>query len=178
VAPLGVYGNSKAQGEAEVRNILAKHIILRTSWLYGIHGQNFVKTMLRLGREKETLNIVDDQFGCPTFAADFAEAILSIAARIIKEDEVSWGTYHYCDQGKISWYDFAKAIFKLAGHKDSFVVQRVEPISSAQYPTRAKRPSNSVLSCNMLALKFGIYQKPWQEGLSKMIQLLSSSSVK
>ena len=174
VAPLGVYGNSKAQGEAEVRNLITEHIILRTSWVYGIHGQNFVKTMLRLGSEKETLQVVDDQYGCPTFAADLAEAILSIAARIRKGSEIPWGTYHYCGKGKTSWCGFAKAIFDIARQGDSFFVKRVEPINTADYPTRAKRPANSVLSCTLIGRQFGIYPRPWQEGLTKMIHSIQS----
>src|SRR4030042_1598554 len=99
-APVGVYGKSKAEGEEKVRRNLKEHIIIRTSWLCGVHGNNFVKTMLRLAREKEELSVVDDQHGCPTFAADLAEAILTIVSLIEKGENISWGTYHYFGDGR------------------------------------------------------------------------------
>jgi len=100
ISPLGVYGKSKAEGEAKVRHHLKEYIIIRTAWLYGIHGNNFVKTMLRLGKEKETLRVVADQYGCPTCAADLAEAILTIAKHINGKHDCAWGTYHFCGAGR------------------------------------------------------------------------------
>jgi len=169
VSPLGVYGRSKAAGETEVRDHLQKHIILRTAWLYGIHGQSFVKTMLRLGREKEVLKVAADQYGCPTYAADLAEAILAIAAQIGEELNISWGTYHYCGRGVTTWHGLAEKIFDLAKQYDSFMVKKVVPITTEEYPTPAKRPANSVLDCSLITRHFGISSRPWKESLARMI---------
>ena len=169
VSPLGVYGRSKAAGETEVRDHLQKHIILRTAWLYGIHGQSFVKTMLRLGREKEVLRVVADQYGCPTYAVDLAEAILAIAVQIGEELNIAWGTYHYCGRGVTTWHGFAEAIFDLAKQNHSLIVKKVIPITTAEYPTPAKRPANSVLDCSLITRHFGISSRPWKESLARMI---------
>jgi dTDP-4-dehydrorhamnose reductase len=170
IAPLGVYGKSKAAGEAEVRQRLPEHIILRTAWLVGIHGHNFVKTMLRLGRERETLKVVSDQQGCPTFAADLAEAILDLAMQVRRERSAPWGTYHCCGEGATTWHAFAEAIFEMAGKYEKFAVKRVEPISTEDYPTPARRPANSVLDCSKIKRYFGIRPRPWRESLAEMIR--------
>jgi dTDP-4-dehydrorhamnose reductase len=159
VSPLGVYGKSKAEGKAKVRRILKEHIIIRTAWLYGIHGNNFVKTMLRLGKEKETLRIVSDQYGCPTYAGDLAGAILTIAAQIGKKDDIVWGTYHYCGKGKTTWYGFAEKIFDLVREHRSLMLKKVVPITTAEYPTQAKKPANSVLDCSLITKTFGFHQR-------------------
>jgi dTDP-4-dehydrorhamnose reductase len=176
VSPLGVYGESKAAGEKEVRGRLAAHIILRTSWLYGVHGQNFVKTMLRLGREKEIVRVVEDQYGCPTYAADLAEAILAMVKRLGKGNHSSWGTYHFCGQGVTTWHGFAEKIFELASQYDSFKVKRIAPITTPEYPTPAKRPANSVLECSLLCKTFDIVPSPWQESLAHAVRVLCESS--
>ena len=172
VAPLGVYGQSKAAGEADIRERLAKHIIVRTAWLCGVHGQNFVKTMLKLGREKNTLQVVADQYGCPTIAADLAEAILEAVSQVEKKESVKWGTYHFCGAGKTTWHGFATAIFEIAGQYEKFAVKSVVPISTAEYPTPVKRPANSVLDCTKIEKYFGIRPRPWREGLAEMIEQL------
>lgn len=169
VTPLGVYGKSKAAGEMEVKGYLHEHIILRTAWLYGMHGHNFVKIMLRLGREKETLRVVDDQYGCPTYAADLAEAILAIAAQINEGGNILWGTYHYCGQGVTTWRGFAEKIFNLASEHYSLMVKKVVPITTAEYPTPAKRPINSVLDCSLITKHFDIRPRLWQESLADML---------
>jgi len=174
VSPLGVYGRSKAAGERKVRDHLQDHVILRTAWLYGIDGQNFVKTMLRLGKEKEVLRVVADQYGCPTYAADLAEAILEIAAQIGEGGDIAWGTYHYCGKGVTTWHGFAEAIFDLAKEHDSLKVKKVVPITTDEYPTPAKRPANSVLDCSLIKKRFSISPRPWREGLTKMINRLLS----
>jgi len=171
VSPLGVYGRSKAEGEREVRSRLREHIILRTSWVYGVHGQNFVKTMLRLGQERQVLRVVDDQRGCPTNAADLADVILAIAGKC---DRNAWGTYHYSGKGATTWHGFAEAIFAEARKYTSLSVERVEPIPSAQYPTPAKRPANSVLDCSLFTSTFGIEPRPWRESLAEVIHGLFS----
>ena len=172
VAPLGVYGESKAAGEAEVRERIAKHIIVRTAWLAGVHGHNFVKTMLKLGREKDTLRVVSDQFGCPTIAADLADAILKVVRQAEKNQPVKWGTYHYCGAGKTTWHGFATAIFEIAGQYEKFAVKNVVPISTAEYPTPVRRPANSVLNCSKIERHFGIRPRPWRESLTAMIEQL------
>jgi dTDP-4-dehydrorhamnose reductase len=172
VAPFGVYGKSKAAGEAEIRERLPEHIILRTAWLYGIHGHNFVKTMLALGLKKDTLRVVADQFGCPTFAPDLADTVLTMVKKSIGSHSVPWGTYHYCSQGATSWHAFAEAIFEIAVKYEKFAVKRVEPISTADYPTPARRPPNSVLDCSKIERHFGIRTRPWRESLAEMIEQL------
>ena len=175
VSPVSVYGKSKAAGEVEVRNRLRNHIIFRTSWLYGVHGQNFVKTMLHLGREQTVLRVVADQYGCPTYAADLAEAILAIAVKYREGQQIAWGTYHYCGSGVTNWHGFAEKIFKLARQHDSLNVRTVEPITTAEYPTPAKRPVNSVLDCSLIAKRFDITTRPWPERLARMLELTLSS---
>lgn len=171
VSPIGAYGRSKAAGEEVVRDRLSEHIIIRTSWLYGIHGDNFVKTMLRLGREKEELEVVADQYGCPTYAADLTDAILTIAGRIDhRYDDIRWGIYHYCGRGRTSWHGFAEKIFDLAGKYDSFAVRRIRPITTGSFPAAAKRPANSVLDCSLMNKNFGISPPPWDESLDSMLR--------
>jgi len=174
VSPLSVYGKSKAAGEVEVRKHLREHFILRTGWLYGVHGHNFVKTMLLLGREREVVQVVSDQYGCPTYAADLAETILKIAARFLEGGQVHWGTYHYCGKGVTTWHGFAEEIFRLASDYASLKVKRVEPISTSEYPTPAQRPTSSILDCSVLAKKFNIHPQPWAASLAEMIKRVFS----
>jgi dTDP-4-dehydrorhamnose reductase len=134
--PINVYGASKLKGEQYVQDILAHYFVIRTSWVYSKYGHNFVKTMLRLGAEKEELNVVDDQLGSPTYAGDLAEAIM----KIISLNGTNYGTYHYSNEGAISWYDFAKEIFDTKG-----MTIKVNPLLSKAYPTPAKRPAYSVM---------------------------------
>ena len=169
VCPLGVYGKSKAGGEARVRDLLQEHIILRTSWLYGTHGNNFVKTMIHVGREQELVRVVADQYGSPTYAGDLADAILDIAVLIRKGGPIPWGTYHYCGKGETSWHGFAEKIFELAGQHVSLKVRRVEAITTEAYPTPAKRPAWSCLDCSFIERQFHISPRPWQKGLEEMI---------
>ena len=169
ISPLGIYGKSKAAGETEIRNNLKEHIIIRTAWLYGLHGNNFVKTMLRLGKEKEVLSVVADQYGCPTYAADLADAILTIAIQISEQRDVIWGTYHYCGKGVTTWHGFAQAIFNLANQYDTLKVKKVVPITTSEYPTPAKRPANSGMDCSLMTKNFGISLRPWQESLADMV---------
>lgn len=176
VSPLGVYGKSKADGEKEVRKHLQAHIILRTAWLYGVHGHNFVKTILRLGGEKEVLRVVADQYGCPTYAADLAEAALVIADRLLDGSNTPYGTYHYCGRGSTSWHGFAEKIVELAGNHFPLKVKTLEPIKTEEYHTPAKRPADSVLDCSLIKEFFGIRSKPWQESLNRMIERLLSTT--
>ena len=170
--PLGVYGRSKEAGEAEVRDLLVSHVIVRTAWLYGVHGQNFVKTMLKLAREQKTLRVVADQWGCPTYAANLAAAVLKVAGLYLASHPVAWGTYHYCGAGKTTWHGFADAIFEFARKHESLKVREIAPITTAKYPTPARRPANSVLDCSKIERNFGIRPRPWKEALEEMIDRL------
>lgn len=178
VSPLGVYGKSKADGEHAVISRLSQHIIVRTAWLYGINGQNFVKTMLRLGKEREVLRVVADQHGCPTEAGDLAEALLTVAARVQEDsDEICWGIYHYCGEGITTWHGFTEAILDAARrHGMAIKTLRVEAISTAEYPTPAERPAFSALDCGRIRSNFGIAAKPWRERLEKVVAVLASQT--
>ena len=170
VEPIGVYGKSKAEGEDRIRSVLDNHIILRTSWLYGVHGQNFVKTMLKLGREREEIRVVADQYGCPTFAADLAKAILDIVSLYEKGNGTTWGTYHFCGSGSTTWHGFASKIFEIAKSYDQFKVERVLPIKTIEYPTPAERPKNSVMDCSLFKGCFNINPPFWEDSLDVMLR--------
>jgi dTDP-4-dehydrorhamnose reductase len=163
--PLSVYGKSKLQGEQALKG---NHdsIIIRTSWLYSQYGNNFVKTMLRLGREREELRVVNDQSGSPTYAPDLADAILQII-EVSSGDSFRNGTYHYCNTGTTTWYAFAKNIIEKAALKC-----RVIPIETKDYPTAAPRPAYSVLDTEKIRKTFGITIPDWEESLDKCIKLL------
>jgi len=169
VSPQGVYARSKAQGDAAVADMLTEHIILRTAWVYSVHGHNFVKTMLGLFREKPSVAVVDDQYGSPTNASDIADAILRIVDHIQKNKETEWGVYHYTGQGKTNWYGFAEKVYELAAPLDTFSLKELKPIPSSSYPTPAKRPANSVLDCTKIQEMFGIVPAPWEESLRGML---------
>jgi dTDP-4-dehydrorhamnose reductase len=172
VGPLGVYGASKAAGEEAVRARLERHVILRTSWVFSSHGTNFVRTMLRLGRERDRLQMVADQRGCPTAAADIADAIFGIARRLLLERRGdAWGTCHFAGRGPTTWYGFAEAIFERA---QAFWGRRPEvvPITTADYPTPARRPAMSVLDCARFEHIFGLPRRPWTEQLDAVLQSL------
>lgn len=180
--PLGVYGLSKWEGDEAVRRLLPRHVILRVSWVFGIQGHNFVKTILRLAREREELRVVADQFGCPTYAGDIADTLLALAGRGAEMDAkavwdtgAGWGTYHYCGEPATMWHGFASAIIEKARTYESLPVQTVTAIATADYPTPAARPANSVLSCARLTAAFGIQPCSWQEGLAAMLFALYAS---
>lgn len=172
ISPLGVYGRSKAEGEIEIRSILKEHIILRTSWLYGIYGQNFVKTMLNLATSKQKIRVVSDQYGSPTNAADLAQAILTISERLHSDSDIDWGTYHYCGRGVISWHTFAQKIMDLARLHGGIRTAQVEPVATADYPTRVVRPAYSALDCGRISKHFGLDPQPWQKSLEITIRKL------
>jgi dTDP-4-dehydrorhamnose reductase len=158
IAPLGVYGRSKAEGEAAVRTAHPQAVIVRTAWLYGREGANFVKTMLRLAAERDTLRVVNDQRGCPTYADDLAAGLIAIAARAAP------GTYHVTGAGATTWCRFARAILARAPK-----TPRLEPITTAEYATPARRPANSVLDCGKAKRTFAVELPPWNDGLSRML---------
>ena len=170
VRPLNVYGHSKAAGESEVRRNTKRHIILRSAWIFGVHGHNFVKTMLRLGREHETIRVVDDQIGSPTFTGELAEVILKIVTRYRRQTDLEWGIYHYGGQPPVSWHGFAKQIFKTARQAGlPLKLTRLEAISSSEYPTAAKRAANSVLDNRKIERVFEVDVASWHTGLLEVV---------
>ena len=171
VNPLNVYGASKEAGEAAVRALCPRHVILRTSWVYGVHGQNFVKTMLRLAAEREELRVVADQHGAPTAAADIAAALVQIAQTVAGREEAPWGTCHYTGGGATSWHGLAEHIFaareRATGHRP-----RLTAIATADYPAPARRPANSRLDCSRIGRDFGIACRPWGDGVDRVLEVL------
>ena len=171
VAPLSVYGAGKAAGEAAIRAALPRHLILRTSWVYGAHGQNFVKTMLRLGGERDELRVVADQYGAPTAAADIAETLIRLAAALTGREGAPRGTYHYTGAGVTTWHGLAEHIFA-ALERATGRRPRLTAITTADYPTPARRPANSRLDCSRIAHDFGITGRPWREGVDRVLTTL------
>ena len=172
VSPVNVYGASKAAGEQLVRQHLPRHIILRTSWVYGVHGHNFVKAILKAAHERTELRVVADQKGCPTAAEDIADTLLDLVARIVESrDGLQWGTYHYAGSGVTTWHGLAEVIIEYAC-ADLGREIAVIPITTAEYPTMARRPLNSVLDCHRIESTFGISLKPWRESLKKVVMAL------
>lgn len=173
--PLGVYGLTKLNGELAVAKSLVRHVIVRTAWVYGTNGKNFVKTMLLLGKERDELRVVCDQQGCPTYSLDLAMALLKAAERIHENPSDNlWGIYHFCGKGKVSWHGFAEAIFEEARKFDDFRVEKIHAITTAEYPTPAKRPANSVLACDKFSMGFGVLIPEWRDSLRNMIRRLYS----
>ena len=176
ISPLGIYGKSKAQGEHNIRKRLKSHIIIRTSWLYSPHGENFLKTMLRLGSEKSILKVVNDQEGCPTSAADLATVIWNMIDWVRYHENDFWGTYHYCNQGTTTWHGMAKAIFEHARNYPDYpmMIKELLPIPTSEYPTPAERPAYSVLDCHQIKKTFRIDIRGWREALQNTMDQLFS----
>jgi len=170
VKPVSVYGMSKALGEKNITEANADSIIIRTAWLYSSFGNNFVKTMIRLGKEKTDLNVVFDQVGSPTYARDLARCILDI----ISKADNAWkaGIYHYSNEGVCSWYDFTKEIHLQAGISTC----RVRPIETSEYPTPARRPHYSVFTKKKIRDTFGVDVPYWKDSLRECIKLLQGSN--
>lgn len=172
-APLGVYGHTKLEGEQRVAEICSMHIILRTAWIVSPFGHNFVKTMLRLAKDRAEIGVVHDQRGNPTFAPHLAVAILAIAHRLIQEPgRVPWGIYHASGRGEATWCEVAREIFRVSA-KLAGPVASVRPIGSADYPTSARRPANSRLDCNKLARAFDVCLPDWRVGVEECVLQLS-----
>lgn len=159
--PINVYGASKLQGETYIQSILDNYFIVRTSWLYSEYGNNFVKTMLRLGYKNKELQVVSDQIGSPTYAKDLAEMIL----KIIDSKNNQYGLYHFSNQGALSWFEFAKAIFKLSN-----IPIKVSPIPTSSYPTLARRPLYSLLSLSKTSRNINITNKLALSSLKNCLQ--------
>lgn len=172
IAPLNAYGASKAAGDAAVMAENPAHVLLRVSWVFGVHGGNFVKTMLRLGRERPELRIVADQRGGPTEAGDIAAAILAVAATLRMPDFDGWGVYHFAGAPATSWFDFAQEIFARAPEPRP----KLTPIATQDYPTPARRPLNSTLECGKILRRFAIGQPDWRISLSRVMAALEKGT--
>lgn len=171
VNPIAVYAKSKEAGERALRARLERHIILRTSWVFGLQGNNFVKTMVRLAKDRDRLTVVADQFGGPSSARAIAEALLTIAAQYQSGSSIAWGTYHYCQKPYVSWHQFAEAIVAYAieiGLIDHEV--EVTPIPSADFPSIISRPKNSKLDISTLILEFNINDTEWLVDVHKILR--------
>lgn len=168
ICPTSVYGKSKAEGELALVKACKEYIIIRTSWLYSSFGNNFVKTMLKLGREKELLPVIFDQIGTPTYAADLAQAII----QIITSNVFITGIYHYSNEGVCSWYDFAKSIFKLS----DITTCIINPIEAKDFYDQTPRPFYSVLNKSKIKTTFGITIPHWEESLQKCLNVIKKGA--
>jgi dTDP-4-dehydrorhamnose reductase len=173
--PQGVYGGSKLKGEAAIESSGCKYLIIRTAWVYSEYGNNFLKTMLRLGADRDELSIVGDQIGCPTYAQDIAKSIVSILSCLDLKDSSS-GIYHYCGDEPCSWYDFARAIFLEAEVQGLKTPSYVKSITTADYPTPAIRPAYSVLDCSKIESCFDVTSSNWRDGIKIVIDRLEGQS--
>lgn len=167
--PLGVYGASKLAGEQAVAQAGGQWAVMRTSWVFGAHGRNFVKTMLRLGAERDELSVVDDQIGGPTPADAVAVAVLQMLGRM-RDDQAKGGIYHFAGDPQISWAGFAARIMAQAG-----LACRIRPIASGDYPTPARRPLNSRLDCTAITRDFGLARPDWRDGLDRVLAELGAT---
>jgi dTDP-4-dehydrorhamnose reductase len=168
-APQNIYGESKLAGEQAIIKACDKHIILRTAWVFGEAGNNFVKTMLRLGKEHKALSIVGDQFGGPTYAGDIASVLVTIAKTLSNGDNDKYGIYHYSGFPHISWFEFAQEIFKNAKEQNILDnIPTLTAITTAEYPTPAKRPANSTLATNKITDIFAIEASDWKLAISNL----------
>ena len=173
IAPASVYGHTKAEGEAGVRASGARHAIIRTAWMVSVDGHNFVKTMLRLGRERDVLRVVADQIGTPTHAGDLAAALATVMARFRTDSEQASGTWHCTNAGETSWHGLASHVFACAAAHGLKVPTRVEAISTAEYPTPARRPADSRLDITAIARDFGVRPRPWQDAIAEIVERLA-----
>src|SRR5262249_5904829 len=177
VAPLNAYGRSKLAGEAGVHAANPRHVILRTSWVYSPHRNNFVRTILRLAAERERLAIVADQRGCPTAACDIARACLDIARRCASQPaQAPYGLYHFAGAGEASWFEFARAIVEMAADRLGRSPQ-IAPIRTSEYPTPAVRAADTRLDCAAVMREFGVKPRPWRQALEDTVERFLSHRV-
>ncbi len=174
--PINLYGESKLAGEREIKETFKKYFILRTAWLYGRGGKNFVSTMLKLFKEKEEIKVVSDQWGSPTYTVDLAEVIL----KMINNDSDKFGIYHFTNEGMTSWYEFASAIYKKAkrlGLIEDNKKMLIEPIKTEDYPTAARRPRYSVLSNEKVKREFNLKIRNWDKALEDFLVSLKENKI-
>jgi dTDP-4-dehydrorhamnose reductase len=179
-SPLSVYGHSKWAGERAIRLLNPLHMILRVSWVFGAHGNNFVKTILRLARERSELDVIADQHGAPTHAGAIADVLLSLADRHLHADHdasLPWGTYHYTGKPLTTWHGFAQATVKQAVERGLLEqAPLIRPIRTQDYPLPARRPRNSALDTRMTLALLGLEPRPWHEGLGEVLDHWHSNS--
>jgi dTDP-4-dehydrorhamnose reductase len=170
IAPLNVYGRSKALGERNIRESGAPYVIIRTAWVYAAEGKNFVRTMLKLGQERNELRVVNDQWGSPTHADDIAKAIYVMISQLLSDTPVC-GTFHYAGSGETTWFHFAHFIFD---HAEHYWQRRpkVTPISTSDFPTLAQRPAYSVLDTSLYRSTFGEAPPPWQRSAARALEMI------
>lgn len=178
VGPISAYGASKLAGEMAVRAANPRSVILRTAWVLSAHRSNFLKTMLRVGAERQTLNVVADQLGSPTGAADIANALQLILLKQMDDPKASCGIYHFVNSGEASWYELARTIFGLAAEL-GLTPPQVQAISTRDYPTKVRRPANSRLETSKIATDYGITPRPWREAVADIVgELLPGDSTR
>lgn len=174
VAPASVYGASKADGEAQVRAAGGRHVIVRTAWVYSHTGRNFLRTMLRLGAERPELAVVDDQHGSPTYAVDAARAIATMVEAVLEHQRDDlWGTYHFANAGITTWFGFAAAIFARAEAR-GWQTPKLRAITTAEYPTPARRPAYSVLDTSKVQHAFSLEPPPWTDALDRCLAAVAA----
>ena len=175
--PLSVYGKTKLAGEKAIQLTSSSAVILRTSWVYGETGNNFMKTMIRLGKERESLGVVSDQRGCPTYSRDIARATISVIEQMTSDPESFKGQqriYHLCGSGEATWHGFAKEIFHQVNEYETLVLKTLNAITTEDYPTPAKRPPNSVMSCTEISNDMGVTMPAWEASLEEAVSRLYS----
>ena len=169
VNPLNVYGQSKWEGEEEIRKYLDKHFILRISWVFGEHGKNFVKTIVKLAGEKKELKVIADQYGCPTATKDIALNIIESLNDLLGSKNSKWGTYHYCGRPITTWYEFAKKIIDRRKIYSTLACESIMPISTSEYKALAKRPLYSVLDTNLVVNKLKFSESEWVNSIDSVV---------
>ncbi|MDA7744283.1 dTDP-4-dehydrorhamnose reductase [Porticoccaceae bacterium] len=172
--PQGAYGETKLKGELAIQASGCKYIIIRTAWVFSEYGNNFLKTMLRLGAERDELSIVGDQMGCPTYAQDIARSIVAIATKLNSQKD--YGIYHYCGDQPCSWFDFAKEIFDQLKMYDQISTPTIKAVTTEEYPTLAKRPKFSVLDNKKIQENFDIFSSDWKVGVESSLKRLVKDS--
>ena len=175
VGPVGVYGASKEGGEQAIRTGTARHAIVRTSWVVSPHGNNFIKTVLRVGGQRPLLKVVDDQWGAPTVAADLAKALQIIALRMMADESAPAGNFHYCNAGETTWCDLARVVFAISGEHGG-PTPEVKAITTADYPTPARRPVNSRMSTARIVADYAVDCPPWQTSVRALVNTLLTQS--
>ncbi len=169
--PLNVYGKTKLEGEQRIARLCAKHLIFRTSWVYAARGGNFAKTMLRLASERETLQVINDQFGAPTGADLLADVTAHTIAHVLERHDDA-GLYHLAAGGETTWFDYAKYVIDQSIRRQAapkIIVKKINPVATSAFPTAAQRPHNSRLNSTKLEQIFGLTLPPWQQGVSRML---------
>lgn len=174
IAPHGVYARTKAEGEAAVRESGARHAVIRTAWVVSADGANFIKTMLRLGAERDLVRVVADQRGTPTHAGDLASALATVTRALAGDPALASGTWHCTNAGETTWHGLASEVFARAAELGLRVPAQVEAIPTSEYPTPARRPADSRLDCSAIARDFGIALRPWEHAVREIVDMLAN----